>query len=495
VTTPQRYGAVANCTADDWWPIQQAVDAMAARGGGTVRLAAPDAGGCYRIGQALRLRSGVRVEVPEPGTMIKCTGDAAGTDPTGASHVAQWPFYACIMFGSGESGNLLALPTYPVAPISEGDNSLTFANPGDAARFVAGDIVDVESRATWTVGADPWQTKPRWLHTDRVIAVSAVMNRVTLRHALHTPLESALVRKLTNTGLTASAADGRSTNIPMWASAGAAVVGGTWIATHVNAPFIGGGGALDCRVQPHAVVAAYGVAYGNLFSGCEIGADLQTLTNIAVEMAWGSHDNVIRLGRVEMANRPAADKPFRWLVSLNEGAHDNELDIDDLDAGSTEAGDVVYLNNASGNQIRIGRIVGGAITGNVVELASTAYGGTPGDTFDNVVEIESSAFKKQNAYVLLSGGQVRNNIVTGRRFLGAITQAKGYAVILTRSLGPGNVVKDVAGAEGAPYCDTTISPTNGLYRVALPHLADMAAGSAQAGGCRLAGAEQGGGRK
>jgi polygalacturonase len=85
---------VGDGVTDDWARIQAAIDNATA----PATIAIPSKPNGVRISQALRMRDNITLWSLNWNQPWKCTGDAAGA-------MAQWPFYGCVLFGSGTATN------------------------------------------------------------------------------------------------------------------------------------------------------------------------------------------------------------------------------------------------------------------------------------------------------------------------------------------------------------------------------------------------------
>jgi hypothetical protein len=444
VLTPQQFGAKGDGISDDWWAFQQAIDAAAARtDGGTVLVSDPPAGPNWRLSQALRMRSRVTLRVPGNSTQIRCTGDAdtsGAFDPTQgrAASLRQWPTYSCVMFGSYESNDYMQLPIDVAQSVFAGAHEVILVSLEAVSRYKAGDVIVIESTSHFDVGKE--HLKPTWLQIDRVNDVDALGRRLFLKYPLQVSANAVQVRRLTNTGLHMLNAADSDTNVPMWASFDAAVVGGSWDAVQSHAPFMGGGGALDCKLQPYSVNAYTGVGYGNLLARCNLGADEEKIRGVALELALGSHDNMVTLNRVEIAKVLGDPLPLKWLFGFNEGAHNNTVHIDTIAIGSITVEDVILMDRAFDNRIEVNSVTGASIAGSIVNIRSWNYAGTPPSTADNSIDVKISTLVSQRAYVTIQGRDtIRNHVLTGT-FSGAVQNqdAKGFYFI---GAGGGNVVE------------------------------------------------------
>ena len=439
---PRNFGATGDGTADDWPAFQQAIDAAATLpNGGTVIIPSPPTGGSWRISQALRLRSRVTVRVVDPATRIRCTGDPGTIDASGgmANALAGWPTYGCVLFGSYTPANIMQLSAADVMAPVAGSNSVTLASVANGDDYRSGDIVVIASKPNFRIGKGPAAYfVPEWLQLDVVEDADAQTGTIWLREPIKRSLHAAEIRKLTNNGLSVLV-EGVDTKVPMWATYGAALLGGTWeVPRGSTHPFAAAGGAFGCQIAPDTVIAYTGVGYGNLVTACKISARHETICGTPFELAYGSHNNIINLGEINMEQSPPGAHPAPWVLGFDEGAHDNTLAVASVRLGNF-SGDILRIDRAAGNRVRVATVQGGGITGFVVRVTSSNYAGTPPETAGNTIEIGTSELASQNGYATIQGKSTKDNHVIGRQFLGEIAHIPQlpFSVI---DAGPNNTV-------------------------------------------------------
>jgi hypothetical protein len=440
---PRNFGATGNGIADDWPAFQQAIDAAATLpDGGTVVIPSPPTEGSWRISQALRMRSRVTVRVLDPATRIRCTGDPGdGIDASGgrANPLAGWPTYGCVLFGSYTPANIMQLSAADVMAPVAGSNSVTLASSVNGNDYRRGDIVVIASKSNFRIGKGPAAYfVPEWLQLDVVEDTDARTGRIRLREPIKRSLPAAEIRKLTNNGLSVLV-EGVDTMVPMWATYGAALLGGTWeVPRGSTHPFAAAGGAYGCQIAPDTVIAYTGVGYGNLLARCKISARHETISGTPLELAYGSHDNIISLGEVNIEQPPPGVHPAPWVLGFDEGAHDNTLAVANIRLDNF-SGDILRIDRAAGNRVRVAAIQGGGIPGFVVRVTSSNYAGTPPETTGNKIEIGTSELASQNGYVTIQGRSSNDNHVTAGKFVGAIAHIPPlpFSVI---DAGPNNTI-------------------------------------------------------
>lgn len=421
-------GAIGDCSADDWWAFQKGIDTVAKRpGGGTLTVPPPQPGGCYRISQALRLKSLVTLRVLDDSTTIRCTGDPhrswpEGTDPTGADivHLGRWPTYSCVLFGAYESKSFTQLAPYAVVPVRAGDTNVTFSRSGAVADFVAGDLISIETVSGYSVTVQSvTYPVPTWRQVDLVTAVDARSNAITVQYPIQAPISPAQVLRLTNGASTSSWPTlnpvGGDTRIPLWATHGAAVLGGTWETANAKLPFSAGSGALDCRVKVHWITASRGVGYGNMMAGCHFQAEHEVIAGVVSELSEGSHDNTVEVNEVEASSANGTGPTvFPRYIGVNESARNNRVDMGILNVGATEGADAVQIWNATSNQFHVGRIEGNSLVGSIVSVAPQHLPGTPPSATHNAVQIDEStvAFARRGR-IFINDAAVSNQIAVG----------------------------------------------------------------------------------
>jgi hypothetical protein len=375
VIDAREYGLVADGTTDDWWAIQQAIQKASSNGGGTVLIPRINTN-IVRVAQAIREASHVTLLVA-PGVMIKCTGDYAGTDPTGAHNLGQWPTGGCLLAGGGESGTLNAIPLLAAGAVKQGQTVVTLNSGADAATIVAGDLVLVQSTTQYAIGST-W--RPQWSRMAQVVSINSTA--LTLDRPMDpgsTPFATTYVQKLTNGAGTAGWPTVDNSNIPMWATIGPQVIGGDWVGTAALMPFEAGGGALDCVEALRTVTAASGGAGGgsNLHQNCIYSAISSTIINSGIELAYSSKYNRVDVGTITSIGSFANRQGPSWMVSVDESAVGNYIHVASVQAYNYNT---PYLsmggtpNPAGGDVLNLSVVIPGSSTVNV-SLTTNATSG------------------------------------------------------------------------------------------------------------------------
>lgn len=382
--------AVGDGITDDWAKIQAAIDSATA----PATIAIPSKPNGIRISQALRMRDNVTLWSLNWNQPWKCTGDAAGA-------LAQWPFYGCVLFGSGTATNLALLTPIPVNDPEIGDVTMTLTSGNYTTLDPAvGDLIVIGSAATFTIGSGPGSYPvPQVSQLVRVTAVNAGSHTVTISAPIEVATTGTRIYKLTNTGLNAVNATGTDTGIPMWATYKASVIGGAWTTSVPDAPFAAGGGALEPVVKIASFTGGYGVGYLNLWAGGRGEVENQYIKNKPLELSWSSHGNSFRIGRIEMTGNASPD----WILGGGEGARGNKVEVGFVNVGVSTPDKLVNLNRASNSSYKIGTAVGSSLTSYAVYIKAGDYVGTPPNTADNVVQIDSNNIAAATGYVSIEG--------------------------------------------------------------------------------------------
>lgn len=453
---------VGDNVTDDWSTIQNAVDAAYAAGGGLVILPAKPSG--ILISQALRMRSNVTLWLADWNQKINCAGSSA------VPYMANWPFYSCVMLGSGESNNLALISTIPVNDPTIGSQTLTFSSGNySTLNPIVGDILSVEASTTFDVGS---QITPQTAQLEQVTGVNASSHQVTISTPIEVATIGTVVRKLTNNGLFAKDAEGDTTAVPMWASYRAQVIGGAWTVTQGSAPFSSSGGGLEPTIKVKSITGAYGAGYVNLLQGASIEVEQEHIgIGHPIELSWISARNKIRIGSVEMAGISTSQPE---LIGIFEGSRSNDVDVSLLNVGASNPTHVVEINRAQKNQVRIGTLIGGAISGNSIFVTAADDVGSPLNTADNKVRIDTDSLSSVVTYAAMSGiyqgatatiggtltGYTNGQVVTQGTTGGACTVPPTW----TLTVGGGNVTAATIDNPGACGGEPTnpVSVSGGL---------------------------------
>jgi hypothetical protein len=416
ILSPMDYGAKGNGTEDDWLAFQKAIDVASSQTeGATVLVPKPAHGDYWLLSQPLRMRSNVIVRIADPTTRLKCLGQRAskpGESIGGEIASAPWAMNGCVLFGAYTSSNVERAPAIPIRPPEVGTEILSFVDTGRAREFRAGDVIMIASGSEFRIGKGPdafWV--PQNLELNVVAASDSTKDSIRLTKPIHNQYAAAYVRRLTNTGKTMLA--GGDTGIPLWATAHASLIGGSWEAADpTKQPFSAGGGALDCRVEPFRVKAFTGPGYGNLYSGCTISAHEEEITGVVIEFAFGSYDNVVRV--MESHVRALSVAPAQgWLVGIDEGANHNTISIDKLIFGN--AFDIVRIDRGFSNTVNIGSVSGGNVAGFAIRMNSSAYAGDPPKTRDNTVNFKVLEVRNVRTYAAEDKDiAAENTVLVGR---------------------------------------------------------------------------------
>jgi len=457
-----RFGAVGDGAHDDWWAFQQAVNAAAAQpDGGEVIVPEAQPGKSWRISQAIRLYSGVTIRITHPRTRILCSGDFQGDDPTGAKGHSSWGLAGCVLLGAMSTAALNSLPTLAVIPGRKGDQTVTLSDSADQSQLAVGDLVTLENEEFYWISPKPGSSfRPTELQLQRIEGFLSP-GIIKLRY----PLDFSgltVLRRMTNLARTLSwpnfiVGGGIDSGIPLFASFRSGIIGGVWETRRPTGALVPTGGALECKINPHEVIAGFGVGYGNLFSRCQMSADHEVIAVTPVELAFHSDRNDLRLGTVIAANLPKGIPTLRWFVAINESSRHNQVTVDrlvladsapDTDHPANRFGtDVVHIVNGHCNNISVGEIEGTAVEGAVAHIASPAFLGTRDTATSNTVKIGRSALAGQRRFVLIDGAGTAGNYVTIGDPSGPTNQSSKIAI----ESGANKIELPKAGTIGEPF--------------------------------------------
>lgn len=400
----KEFGAVCDGLTDDYDALQEGVDTLAARGGGSLWI--PNH---LRYRKAFSLLSGVSIIIPNADTKMICTG--AGQ---------QWPMYSSVIIGGYAYPNDTRAVRYALNNVAIGVKTVTVTTLADAAKFVAGDVVRLESSTSYDVGLSI--LVPTWLQMNVIESVNTSTGVLTLRHPMDAALVGGYIKQLcTNT--TMLDASGNDTGVTLRAIRDAGIYGGTWITEQTDAPFCGTGAAIDCIFAPHKVISAAGVAYGNLYAYTTFRTDVQLTRRFGVELGFGSHNNTVE---VETINSQNAGISAERLVGLTEGARGNTLRIGSINFGSNTVAVGFQILNSYDNNIYVSNVLGAAITDGTIEISHFLYPGTPNAPTGNTIEVSNCRVTSQGRYATLAQQAARNKIYGN--YYGTITLTGGTSV-------------------------------------------------------------------
>jgi hypothetical protein len=375
-------------SADDFPSLQAAVDAVWNGGAGSGVVCVHSN---KTLVSALIMRSGVYVYVPSNATTITVTG--AGQT---------WPLYSCVLFGGYSSPNFSRSVSYAINSTTAGWPTVTLTTPAQAANFAPGDVVAVETVSTFTV-IPVTDVFPTQLQMNVVESANSGTGVVQLRYGISEAQASARIRQFGPPGVNMLDVAAADTGVPLRAVRDCGIIGGTWIAETSVAPFCGTGGAVNCVIKPHRVIAAAGPAYGNFYAYCTFDTDVVQSRRFGIELGGACHGNRITCGSITCED---SGQPVERLVGVNEGSRDNFIHVTDFNSGNDTADVGVQITNSTRNRIIIDSLRGAAIdaaTGAVVLVGFFNY--TPGANVsptDNFVEIGQSRVAAQGRYISMA---------------------------------------------------------------------------------------------
>jgi hypothetical protein len=322
------FGAKGDGVTDDWAAIQKAMG-MAASGyctytQPTLVVVPWTPANIYRISQAIRRCPWVTLQVESNATTINFDGSAIGTDYTGAFNTSQFPTNGGALSGNIGAGS--TLPTLAIAgPIVVGANSVTLSTPSQTSQLAVGDQVDIETTATYAASGatEPVSVKMALI---KALPGSGV---VSLDRSIDFSSSSVELRKISNLAATA-AWPTTAQGLVFWGTHHSGVIGGRWVATSGTPwyqPFDAGGGCLDCVTAPDEVIASQGVGYQNLAQESSFTVRMEQLYQTAVELAYQSTGNTIKIGVIQETGLPATLPMPQWVIGVDEGSHDNTIQV------------------------------------------------------------------------------------------------------------------------------------------------------------------------
>ena len=312
--------------------------------------------------------------------------------------------------------------------------------------MAVGDLVAVESAGKYWLSPKPNSTfRPTEMQFQRIEGFPAP-GVVQLRY----PLEASgltVLRRLTNLARAPGwpnlvVGKGVDTGIPLFASFRSGVIGGVWETKRPAAAFVSTGGALECVLSPHEVVAGFGVGYGNLFSRCQMSVDRETISEVPVELAFHSQFNTVHVGTaIASGLRKGAAVPG-WFVGIDESSRHNQVTVDRLvledSAPDSDhpvnpfASDAVLIAGASCNSVSIGSLTGTAVHGAVAHIASPAYPGERPAAVGNIIDIGQSRLAGQRAYALIDGAGTDLNLIRIQSTAGPTADRQSWAAAPAR---------------------------------------------------------------
>jgi len=389
VTDPQTVGltsapgATGDGVTDDWEAFQLA-EGMNASGVCTYKqptlvivppATASGAIASYRISQAIRICPYVTLRVEANSTQIKFTGDASGTDYTGAHGTTTWPLNGAILTGYLVAGS--TNPTYATAAtISPGTTSVTLSTPSGAKDFVVGDMATIETTSLYDVSRS---TEPTLQKIVIIKSQSASTGILTFSPAVDFTSSSVQVRRLTNGAGTADWPTISWSTVPAFATHDCGVLGGAWIASKVDPsaqPFMAGDAFTDCTIAPDYVSAAFGVGYGNAIQNSHISVRREDIVRVALEPAYQSNNNIIDLGEVNMRGMPLGARPTNFDLAFDEGSHNNVLHVGTLTNRNPEQAIVTLTGtpNATGGDMVTVSVFTPGVRKALVNASGKGYG-------------------------------------------------------------------------------------------------------------------------
>jgi len=326
------FGAVGDGTTDDWAAVQKA-EGMNSSGVCTYTqptlvvippLNAAGSVASYRISQAIRMCPNVTLWVQSNATKILFTGDASGTDYTGATGTSTWPLNGAILGGYLPAG--AANPTYATAStVAPGTNSVTLTTP--TTNFIVGDMAAIQTNSTYSVSG---ATEPTLQKMVVLTAYNSSTGVMTFEPPVDYTSSSVNVLRLTNGANTSGWPVISTSTVPVFATHNCGIIGGSWVASHSNPtaqPFMASGVFTDCVIAPDYVSAAYGVGYGNAIQNSRLSARREDIYVTAMEPAYASNDNVFDFGVVNMAGFAVGATVPGWDFALDEGARNNTVHV------------------------------------------------------------------------------------------------------------------------------------------------------------------------
>jgi len=375
------FGAVGDGSTDDWTSIQKAAG-MNSSGVCTYTqptlvvippLNAAGSVASYRISQAIRMCSNVTLWVQSNATKILFTGDASGTDYTGATGTSTWPLNGAILGGYLPAG--AANPTYATATtVAPGTNSVTLTTP--TTNFIVGDMAAIETNSTYSVSE---ATEPTLQKLVVLTAYNSSTGVMTFEPPVDYSSSSVNVLRLTNGANTGGWPVISTSTVPVFATYNCGLVGGSWIASHSNPtaqPFMASGVFTDCVIAPDYVSAAYGVGYGNSIQNSRLSARREDINSSAMEPAYQSNNNVFDFGVVNMTGFAVGTAVPGWDFGLDEGARNNTVHIGSVIHSQQPEAKVTFVvaGTVTGGDVITGSVRTPAVSAATVNAGGSNYG-------------------------------------------------------------------------------------------------------------------------
>ena len=373
-------GAIGNGTTDDWAAFQKS-EGMNSSGVCTYTqptlvvvppINVSGAVASYRISQAIRMCPNVTLWVQSNATKILFTGDATGTDYTGATGTSTYPLNGAILGGYLPAG--ATNPTYATtSTVAPGTNSIVLTTP--TTDFVVGDMAAIQTNSTYSVSGatEPTLQKLVVIVPNAPLSVSGTL---TFEPPVDFTSSSVNVIRLTNGANTGGWPHISTSTVPVFATHNCEIIGGSWIASHSNASaqeFMASGGFTDCVIAPDYVSAAYGVGYGNAIQNSRLSARREDIFVTAMEAAYGSNNNVFDFGTINMTGFAVGTSVPGWDFGLDEGARNNTIHVGSVIHGQQPEAKLTVGGTPTGGG---GDVITGSVQTPAVSAATVNAGGS-----------------------------------------------------------------------------------------------------------------------